>query len=143
MKKILTLFSVAAGVLALASCGPNGKNTFDCPESFDTATPVTVTFWNTMGKNLQEPLNEAIDEFTKLYPNVTIVSEQIGSYDDVRDQVNTNMGTGDYPSMAYCYPDHVALYNEAMITVPLDEVIKHDQYGFGGEQVLFEGPIFI
>ena len=140
MKKILTLFSVAAGVLALTSCGGGKKNTFDCPEAFDTATPVTVTFWNTMGKNLQEPLNEAIEEFTKLYPNVTVVSEQIGSYDDVRDQVNTNMGTGDYPSMAYCYPDHVALYNEAMITVPLDDVIKHDQYGFGGEQVLFEGP---
>ena len=63
MKKILTLFSVAAGVLALTSCGGGKKNTFDCPEAFDTATPVTVTFWNTMGKNLQEPLNEAIDEF--------------------------------------------------------------------------------
>lgn len=138
MKKILTLFSVAAGVLALASCGGGAKNTFDCPESFDTETPVTVTFWNTMGKNLQEPLKEAIDEFKVLYPNVTVVSEQIGSYDDVRDQINTNMGTGDYPSMAYCYPDHVALYNEALITVPLDDVIEHPQYGFGGEQVLFD-----
>lgn len=140
MKKILTLFSVAAGVLALASCGPKGGTSFDCPEAFDTETPVTVTFWNTMGKNLQEPLNEAITEFTALYPNVTVVSEQIGSYDDVRDQVNTNMGTGDFPSMAYCYPDHVALYNEALITVPLDDVIKHPQYGFGGEQVKFAGP---
>ena len=42
MKKILTLFSVAAGVLALTSCGGGKKNTFDCPEAFDTATPVTV-----------------------------------------------------------------------------------------------------
>lgn len=141
MKKILTLFAVAAGVLALGSCTGGAKNTFDCPELFDTETPVTVTFWNTMGKNLQDTLNEAIDEFKVLYPNITIVSEQIGSYDDVRDQINTNMGTGDYPSMAYCYPDHVALYNEAMITVPLDDIMEHDQYGFGGEQVKFEGPV--
>ena len=139
MKKLLTLFSVAAGALALASCSGT-KTTFDCPDSFDTETPVTVTFWHTMGQTLRGTLDEAITEFQELYPNITVVHEQFGSYDDVRYQISTNMGTGDFPSMAYCYPDHVALYNEAKITVPLDDIMVHEQYGFGGEQVLFEGP---
>ncbi len=139
MKKLFGLFSIAAATLALASCTGKAKANFICPEEFDTETPVKVTFWNTMGANLESVLLEAVDEFTALYPNVTIESTQIGGYDDVRDQIITNMGTGDYPSMAYCYADHVALYNEAEITVSLDDVMSDSKFGFNGSELKFEG----
>ena len=80
-------------------------------------------------------------EFTALYPNVTINHQQVGGYDDVRDQVITNMGTGDYPNVAYCYPDHVAIYNEAEITVSLDDVMSNSKYGLGGSELRFDGPV--
>ena len=139
-KRIFGLAALGASALALASCGTKVAANFVCPEEFDTQTPVTITFWHTQGDNLQKVLNEAIEEFTALYPNITVEHQQIGGYDDVRDQIVTNMGTGGYPSMAYCYPDHVALYNEATIAVSLDDVIANGKYGLGGSELKFDGP---
>lgn len=140
MKKLLTLFVGAAALTTLASCG-GAKPNFICPDSFDTETPVTIRFWHTMSATkLQPTLDEVIGEFQELYPNVTVQHQQVGGYDDVRDQVVQNLGTGDYPNLAYCYPDHVAIYNEAEITVALDDVIANAKYGLGGSELKFEGP---
>lgn len=140
MKKIFGLLSVAGCALALASCSTGPKANFDIPEGgFDTETPVTVTFWHTMSQKIQTVLDEVIVEFNDLYPNVTIEHQQIGGYDDVRDQIITNMNTGNYPNMAYCYPDHVAMYNEAGITISLDNLLSDEEYGLGGSALEFEG----
>ena len=96
---------------------------------------ITVTFWNTMGDNLQTVLKEAIDGFHEHFPDVKIESTQIGGYDDVKSQVVAEMSTGNYPSMAYCYDDHVAAYNEAAITYPLNDLMKDPEWGFGGSKV--------
>ena len=142
MKKIFGLLSVAGCALALASCGGNNKGNFVIPEEgFDPNTPVTIKFEHTMGQTIRDVLDEVIEEFNVLYPNVTVEHEQIGGYDDVRDQILKNLGTGAYPNMAYCYPDHVALYNEAMITVALDDLLVHKEYGLGGSALKFEGPV--
>ena len=142
MKKIITLLLGATAIVSLAACNSGKKPNFVCPEEFDTETPVTITFWHTMSATkLQPTLEEVNAEFTALYPNVTINHQQIGGYDDVRDQVITNMGTGDYPNVAYCYPDHVAIYNEAEITVSLDDVMSNSKYGLGGSELKFDGPV--
>ena len=140
MKKIFGLLSVAGCALALASCGTGPKANFDIPEGgFDTETPVTITFWHTMSQKIQTVLDEVIVEFNEIYPNVTVSHQQIGGYDDVRDQIITNMNTGNYPNMAYCYPDHVAMYNEAGITISLDNLLSDEEYGLGGSALKFEG----
>ena len=142
MKKIITLLLGATAIASLASCGTANKPNFVCPEEFDETTPVTITFWHTMSATkLQPTLEEVNEEFMSMYPNVTIVHQQVGGYDDVRDQVITNMGTGDYPNIAYCYPDHVAIYNEAEITVSLDDVMSNSKYGLGGSELKFDGPV--
>ena len=76
-----------------------------------------------MGANLREVLENYIVEFNKLYPNIHIEHEQVGSYDDVRDQISTEITVGNQPHIAYCYPDHVALYNLAKATISLDSLI--------------------
>ena len=142
MKKIITLLLGATAIASLASCGSGSKPNFVCPEEFDETTPVTITFWHTMSATkLQPTLEEVNEEFMSMYPNVTIVHQQVGGYDEVRDQVITNMGTGDYPNVAYCYPDHVAIYNEAEITVSLDDVMSNSKYGLGGSELKFDGPV--
>ena len=142
MKKIFGLLSIAGCALALASCGGTKAN-FEVPaEGFDENTPVTITFWHTMGQNIRDVLDEVIVEFNELYPNITVDHQQIGGYDDVRDQIITNMNTGNYPNLAYCYPDHVAIYNEAAITVSLDNLIENNEYGLGGSALKFEGPVY-
>ena len=76
-----------------------------------------------MGSNLSEVLNLYIEEFNKLYPNITVNASQVGSYDDVRDQISTEITVGSQPNIAYCYPDHVALYNMAGVVATLDNLI--------------------
>ena len=96
---------------------------FAVPEGGYDGSEVTVTFYHTMGQNLRDVLDAYIVEFNKLYPNIHIVHSQVGGYDDVRDQISTEITVGNQPSMAYCYPDHVAMYNLADAVATLDELI--------------------
>ena len=132
MKKIIIsvilLLALCLNLFAMASCTKEEKNTdFVVPEEgFDTSTPVTIKFYHTMGQSLRDVLDKYIVEFNKLYPNITIEHEQVGGYDDVRDQIKTQIAVGGQPNIAYCYPDHVALYNLAKATTSLDSLIASE-----------------
>ena len=91
-------------------------------EGYD-GSEVTIVFYHTMGSNLSDVLNAYIEEFNKLYPNITIQHQQVGGYDDVRQQISTEITVGNQPNIAYCYPDHVALYNVSKAVYPLDALI--------------------
>ena len=85
---------------------------------------ITIVFYHTMGKSLREILDKYIVEFNKLYPNITVEHTQVGGYDDVRNQIQTEIILGSQPNIAYCYPDHVALYNIAKAVQTLDSYIE-------------------
>ena len=127
---ILLLVSILMSVVALTGCQGGGNNVlssnFEIPEGGYDGSEVTITFYHTMGSNLKDVLEAYILEFNKLYPNIHIVNEQVGGYDDVRDQIKTELTVGNQPNIAYCYPDHVALYNIAKAVVTLDELIASD-----------------
>ncbi len=91
-------------------------------EGYD-GSAVTIKFYHTMGQNLSTVRDEYLAEFNKLYPNITVEWSQVGSYNDVRDQIKTEITVGNQPNLAYCYPDHVALYNKAAAVQTLDEFI--------------------
>ncbi len=131
MKRIISVLLLVCLVscLALSGCKRSGgtdvlKNEFVIPEGGYNGEKVTITFYHTMGSNLRDVLDKYIVEFNKLYPNITIEHEQVGNYDDVRDQVKTELTVGNQPNIAYCYPDHVALYNMTGGVVTLDEFIN-------------------
>ena len=134
MKKIvsvLLLICMLLGIFALAGCQSGGGNkvllsNFEIPEGGYDGSEVTITFSHTMGSNLTDVLNDYIEEFNKLYPNIHIEHTQVGGYDDVRDQIKTELTVGNQPNIAYCYPDHVALYNIAKAVVTLDDLIASD-----------------
>ena len=102
---------------------PETLGNFAVPEGGYDGSAVTITFYHTMGASLREVLDAYIADFNALYPNITIVHEQVGSYDDVREQISTQITVGNQPNIAYCYPDHVALYNLAQAVTTLDELI--------------------
>lgn len=132
MKKFLAIIMLLALTMTmLFSCGtkpdPNGDKkvgNFEVPEVGYDGSEVTITFYHTMGANLVGVLNNYIAEFNKLYPKIHIEHTQIGNYDDVRDQVSTELTTNAQPNIAYCYPDHVALYNLAGSVITLDNLIN-------------------
>ncbi|MGN0906931.1 MAG: extracellular solute-binding protein [Bullifex sp.] len=116
-----------------------GSSAFQVPENGYDGSPVTIRFYHTMGTNLSDVLNLYIEEFNKLYPNIKVEASQVGSYDDVRDQISTEITVGGQPNIAYCYPDHVALYNLAGVVVPLDSLIDSDvkvKRADGSEEIL-------
>lgn len=127
-KKILAvLLLVAMAATMMFSCGtqkaiPN----FEVPENGYDGSEVTIKFYHTMGTNLSTVLEAYITEFNKLYPNIHINHEAIGGYDDVKNQIGTEIGVGDQPNIAYCYADHVALYNLAGAVATLDNLIESD-----------------
>ena len=87
---------------------------------------VTVTFYHTMGASLKAILDEYIPEFNEMFPNITISHDMMGDYDALRDQITTELTAGNSPSLAYCYPDHVALYQKAKKVLTLDDYIMSD-----------------
>lgn len=125
MKKFLTVLLAMVMVLSTVACGgtKTAKSNFTVPEGGYDGSDVTITFYHTMGSNLSDVLNLYIEDFNKLYPNIHIKSEQVGGYDDVRDQISTEITVGSQPNIAYCYPDHVALYNLAGAVATLDDLI--------------------
>jgi multiple sugar transport system substrate-binding protein len=151
MKRIIASILLVAlmliNVIAMASCGGtnagngNGDANLDdiikdatdkltaegwvVPEGGYDGSEVTITFYHTMSATkLQPTLELYISEFNKLYPNITIVHSAPGSYDDVLDQIKTEINAGNQPNIAYCYPDHVATYNVARAVVSLDNLIN-------------------
>ena len=134
MKKIvsvLLLTCMLLGIFAMAGCQSGGGDklllsNFEIPEGGYDGSEVTITFYHTMGSNLSDVLKIYIEEFNKLYPNIHIDHKQVGNYDDVRDQIKTELTVGNQPNIAYCYPDHVALYNIAKAVVTLDDLIASD-----------------
>ncbi|MBQ4563364.1 MAG: extracellular solute-binding protein [Lachnospiraceae bacterium] len=124
---VVLMLAMLLGMTALTGCGNKAQKAepnFTVPESGYDGSEVTITFYHTMGANLREVLDLYITEFNKLYPNIHIVHEQVGGYDDVREQIATQITVGGQPHIAYCYPDHVALYNEAKAVATLDNLIN-------------------
>ena len=106
---------------------PEGAvSNFIVPEGGYDGSEVTITFYHTMGSNLTTVLDAYIAEFNQLYPNIHIEYTSVGNYDDVRDQISTEITVGSQPNIAYCYPDHVALYNLAQAVETLDNLIDSD-----------------
>ena len=110
---LLLVVMIVSACLTLTSCG-GGEEDDD---------KLHITFYHTMGENLRKVLNTYVAEFEALYPEYKIDHEQIGGYDDVRDQIATEITAGKQPNIAYCYPDHVALYNLALAVKTLDDYI--------------------
>ncbi len=122
---ILLTVIMALGMFALAGCGNNNANSaFVVPSGgFNTEETVDITFTHTMGAKLQGVLDTYIAEFNKIYPNINITHQSAGGWGDINGQINTEIAGGTQPNIAYCYPDHVAMYNIAKSVVTLDNLI--------------------
>ena len=140
MKRIVAILMLAAMLLALTACGSTGEATpaatdasgntilgnFVIPEGGYDGSEVTIKFGHTMGAKLQEVLNYHIGEFNKLYPNIHIEHSSYGGWSDIAGLINTEIMGDNQPNIAYCYPDHVSMYNTAKSTVILDDLIASE-----------------
>lgn len=120
---------LAAGVMScamVASIGMSGCfaqiDEFEMPEGGYDGSAVEITFANTMGQKLLDILDPALERFKELYPNITVkVDSSNKDYDSLEDKIATQLTGGKQPNVAFCYSDHVALYNESKAVLPLSD----------------------
>ena len=142
MKRIIALILLIATVFtftfALTSCKKKKNNKvgeFVMPEGGYDGSAVTIKFYHSMGATLKAVLDTAIADFNAIYPNITIEHQSFGDYNGVRDQIKTEISVGNQPHLAYCYPDHVALYNLANVVQTLDVYINDPNVGYTQAQL--------
>ena len=124
---ILLLACILVGIVSMTGCQKGSASDFVIPEGgFNTEEQVTITFSHTMGSKLQGVLELYIEEFEKLYPNINVEHSYAGSWSEINGVINTQIFGGQQPNIAYCYPDNVALYNQAKAVVTLDSLIASD-----------------
>ena len=144
LRKTLVLLLVVMSTITLTAChGSKETSSFEVVEQFDENKKVEITFWakNDTNKAQTAVYQKAIDEFEKLYPNVTVNIRLYTDYGRIYNDVITNISTNTTPNVCITYPDHIATYltgdNQV---VPLEELFDNPRYGLGGSDVKFDGP---
>ena len=156
MKKVISVILSAILLLALAGCHgtlvpegaepetlPPASGIYQIPESFDMSRNYGISFWAKNDTNMTQVAiyEKAIEDFQKLYPNVTVNLRLYTDYSKIYNDVITNIATDTTPNVCITYPDHIATYLTGKDTVvPLDELMAHPMYGLGGSELLFDGP---
>lgn len=140
---LLTAF-VSVSLPALLGChGSKGMNAFVIPEEFDLTKEYEITFWakNDTNKTQTAIYEKAIDDFEKLYPNITVNLRLYTDYGKIYNDVITNIATNTTPNVCITYPDHIATYlTGTNLVVPLEELFADEKYGLGGSSVEFDSP---
>lgn len=115
MKKLIT--SLLVVVLALSCCAL----IFASCEFMDYDH--TIVFYSTQNDDLQALTDVAIARFEEKFPGYKVEHQQPGGYDEVRSKIVSDLQGQEQPDIAYCYPDHVALYLESGKVVDLQELM--------------------
>ena len=71
-----------------------------------------ITFWakNDTNKRQTEIYAQAIEDFEEYYPNITVTLRLYTDYNDIYNDVITNISTQTTPNVCITYPDHIATY---------------------------------
>lgn len=143
-KKILRTAVVCGCLSMLSGChGKKGLEAFEMPEQFNDSESYEITFWakNDTNKTQTAIYEKAIEDFEKLYPNITVNMRLYTDYGKIYNDVITNIATGTTPNVCITYPDHIATYlTGTNLVVPLENMITDGGYGLGGSKVKFDSP---
>ncbi|MDD4532125.1 MAG: hypothetical protein PHW22_01665, partial [Bacilli bacterium] len=149
MKKNLLLLPIIACLGLLGSCGgdttssvtsngttsnePNTSSTSTVTESFITE-PTTIQFLVKTGKSNEGLIDDYIESFKAVEPNVTVNKSVISTgYNDVESKVIKGFSINDYPDITVAYPDHVANYIDYNKVLNLQDFIDNASYGWTDE----------
>ena len=144
MKKCISILCVLALLLGLTGChGAKEKKVFQMPQIFDTNQNFEISFWakNDSNKTQIAIYEKAIEDFQKLYPNITVKLKLYSDYGRIYEDVITNIATDTTPNVCITYPDHIATYlSGADTVVPLNDLMRSEAYGFGGKGLRYDSP---
>lgn len=144
LKRLSLILVLLAACFALSGChGSKGLEPFEMPEEFDESRQYEITFWakNDTNKLQTKVYEQAIEDFERLYPNISVKHIRYNDYSVIYNDVITNIPTNTTPNVCITYPDHIATYRTGTnVVVPLDGLFDDEKYGFGGSEIKFDGP---
>ena len=110
---VLSLFALTAcDINSLINGGGKSKEDNNSQEGSEAPKGEVIeeeTNWTTYNDTYQTIINNCIDEFKTLQPNVTVTNvKQQGSYDDLKKMCVDGFAVDNYPDIVSAYPDSVA-----------------------------------
>lgn len=136
-KRLLPIFALTLFATSLVSCGGNKS---------DESDSNVIYFWHTFGQSLQDTLKKKIDDFEKLVKenegvDVNIELSYVGTYDETLNLAKKGFAIGNVPTIAVCYPDHVAEYLklesfDEEYVYNLENLFDDENYGYGKNSYL-------
>ena len=135
--KQLKVLMLPLMLIGLTACGGGGGD----------SGKIDITFWHTFGDKPETALENKIKTFVDLVKknenvDVNIELSYQGGYKDMPQKVTTGIATGDGPTMAVAYPDHVADYmslegnDPGKYVVNFDTYLKDKELTFGTDRYL-------
>lgn len=121
-KLFTSIFLGGVSAISLASCG-GGSNANQ------------IVFYCSAGDTLVPKLQAVVDEFNSTHDYQVVIQNPGGGYDGVKEAVIADLSAGTLPSLAYCYPDHVAEYLEANVVIDLNQYINDPEIGYSAEEI--------
>lgn len=115
--------------------------------SGDYKGKITINFWHTFGDKAENAMESKVKKFVELVKENEGVDLEVtlsyqGAYKDMPQKVITGLATGDMPTIAIAYPDHVAQYmnqegnNPGKYVVNFDKFLKDESLTFGTDKYL-------
>ena len=144
IRRILVILAMLLALLLLVSChGQKDALEIKVPSGFDPNKQYEIVFWakNENNSSQRAVYEQAIEGFESYYPNVNVTIKHFVNYDDIYNEVITNIQTGTTPNVCITYPDHIATYITGEgVVYPLDKIIDDSKWGLGGSQIAFDAP---
>ena len=154
--KNLKLTPFIALLLCLSACGGGGNSESktessggDSSSSEPAGGEVTVRFWHTFGDKIETALEKRVAKFQEIVKQNEGVDVKVelayqGAYTDMVNKVTLGFQTGESPTIAVAYPDHVAEYlyledKPGKYVVDMDPYMSDAKYGFGKESYYGDG----
>jgi len=132
MKKLFALLLSLTTVFVLGAClggTGGGEVEVNIPDEFPEDEEIEIILWHAFGDDNMALLDDIFEDFTDMYPNVSIRHLGQGGYDGLRQSTIQGTVSGETPTMVFGYPDHFVEYLLGNSLVPLDEYIAHDDFG--------------
>lgn len=144
MRKLTTILLIMAMVLSLGGCGSKEETTKDATDAGNSDTgdgQETTTDQVAGGEDvdvyvlqykieIEEALQEAIDKYQELYPNVHITLESVGGADSVDTLYKAKAASGEMPDIFNCAgPESCATYEAYLEDLSDQPWVEHANSG--------------
>ena len=135
--KTLAPMLTLIALFAVTACNNNNNSSGGNEKKGHFDHEVTIKFVQSYAQGYQPKLQEFVDTFKDVEPNVKISLEDgwiSGNYDTIHSQTISDIQTGEYGDLVIAYPDHVVDYIDYGKAVKLDDYMDNADYGWTAQE---------